>query len=421
MKNRRIKLTLFFILVQALLLTGCEAEDAVSRWNQSLETLWEDTYSKTIIELEDFSEMEPEQATDTAEEDYSFTEEKFSRYAYDSLSETEQIWYRNINRILGRMQEKQELSVTGLKAGLDETYIDKIFQCVLNDHPEYFYVDGYTFTVYTLGSQLSKIEFTGTYNMDLEEAKRRQAVILTETEILLAGIDSNAGDYEKVKYVYETIIRNTEYNLDAPDNQNIYSVFVNHSSVCQGYAKASQYLLNRLGVECSLVIGTVETGEGHAWNLVKVNNEYYYMDVTWGDASYQLEESEAQVEERSLPDINYDYLCVTTQQLLQTHTIGGVVSMPVCQATAANYYVQERAYFGTLDLGLMAEVFAGAKETGRKEVTLKCADYNVYQEIVRYLIDEQGIFDYLDNPDGTIGYAQNEKQLSMTFWLAAQE
>ena len=98
----------------------------------------------------------------------------------------------------------------------------------------------------------------------------------------MSGADEEADQYAKVKYVYDTIIRETDYDPASPDNQNVYSVFVNNRSVCQGYAKAIQYLLNRLGVECTLVLGTVESGEGqegHAWNLVKVDGEYYYVDA----------------------------------------------------------------------------------------------------------------------------------------------
>ena len=207
----------------------------------------------------------------------TFEEAFAGTFAYDSLSEGEQSWYRIINYTLGNMLADQELSETGLEAGLDEQSIDRIFQCVLNDHPEYFYVEGYTYTRFTRLNNTVKLEFSGTYSMQEEEALFRQTQILNAADLILSGIDSDAGDYEKIKYVYEYLIRNTWYDLTASDNQNIYSVFVGRASVCQGYAKATQYLLNRMGVMCTLVAGTVDTGEGHAWNLVKSSGEYY----TW--------------------------------------------------------------------------------------------------------------------------------------------
>lgn len=445
MVEKRFRKALGCCLALALCLNmaGCSSLDQAAR---QLEQLWEEEASDAVGRQDDLptasqdgntqgnsitqedgvqeggnaqADQAKEAVPEKAAQDSSFANAQADHYAYDTLTETEQVWYRNIARILGRMQEKQELSVNGIKGGLDETCIDKIFQCVLNDHPEFFYVEGYTYTKFTRLDKLVKLEFSGTYSMEPEEAGERMQQIESAAGEILSGISTDASDYDKVKYVYETLIRNTEYDLAASDNQNIYSVFVGRRSVCQGYAKATQYLLNRLGMECTMVMGTVDTGEGHAWNLVKVDGEYYYVDTTWGDASYQMEESAAQGEdeEKRLPDINYDYLCVTTRQLLRTHTLGGVVPMPSCTAVRANYYVREGSYFISYDMEQMEQVFIRAGEQGRSEVTLKCADRNVYDEIDQALIEDQKIFEYLGTGSGTVAYAQNEKQLSMTFWM----
>lgn len=369
-----------------------------------------------ILEMEALSEGEDEEE----EPSVNFLMEESCDYAYRSLSPEEQIWYRDMERTLGSFASQQPLSREGLAAGLSEESIDKIFQCVLSDHPELFYVEGYSYTKYSRGSMLTAVDFSGTYNVDLDTAVKRAQIIKAAAEQILAGIGMEAPDYEKVKYVYDTLIRQTDYDLNAADNQNIYSVFANHTSVCQGYAKATQYLLNRLGVECTLVLGTVETGEGHAWNLVKVDGDYYYVDTTWGDVSYQMEESASEEgADRGfvMPEINYDYLNVTTAELLRTHSIGDGVPMPVCSATKANYYVREGAYFSFYDEEQMAALFQAAIENGRRDVTIKCADAACYSEVVGGLIERQEIFRYLSDEQGRIAYAQNEKQLSLTFWV----
>lgn len=437
LKARKLVLTVLMLVVMVQL-GGCGILDTARQAARQEEQRWEEELSRAIGEEEDLSteqtggtqeteagdgdagKTQETSATEETAEDFSFEETSPGHFAYDSLNETEQIWYRNMNRILGRMQEKQELSATGIDGGLDEKCIDKIFQCVLNDHPEYFYVVGYTYTKFTRGDKLVKIEFSGTYSMNRQEAVNRQAEIEAAADVILQGISQDTGDYEKIKYVYDSLIRGTEYDLSAPDNQNIYSVFVNRASVCQGYAKATQFLLNRLGIECTIVMGTVDTGEGHAWNLVRCDGSYYYVDTTWGDASYQTEGSTVDSDVEKLPEINYDYLCVTTEQLLRTHTLGGVVPMPQCVAMDDNYYVREGAYFTTCSEEQLKSFFVSAGESGRDVVTLKCADYNTYVEMNRRLIEEQGIFDFLDNMDRTVAYAQNEKQLSMTFWVTKE-
>ena len=202
--------------------------------------------------------------------------------------------------------------------------------------------------------------------------------------------------------------------MEAEDNQNIYSVFVNHASVCQGYAKAAQYLLNRLGVNCTLVLGTVYTGEGHAWNLVEIDGAYYYMDATWGDASYQMEEG--MDEQKARPEINYDYLNVTTEDLCRTHTIDSGIPMPYCDAVAANYYLREGALFSEYDREQMRALFERMGED-RTDITIKCTNEACYQEIYTALIEGQEIFQYMKAAGDSVAYAQNDKQLSLTFWV----
>lgn len=395
-------------ILMLLLLTGCSSQELLSEVPQTI----------AIPEVIQEQITSPDDAPATSENDntesFSLLEEGGSRFAYESLDAQEQIWYGEIAQALGEMADTVKLSEEPLAQGLDEQDIDKIFQCVMVDHPEIFYTTGYTYTKYTRGEQTIGIDFAGNYEITKEEAAERAEAIRTVAEQWLAEIPTELSAYEKVKAVYEKIIFSTEYDLNAADNQNIASVFLGGASVCQGYAKATQYLLNHLGVLCTLVQGTVDTGEAHAWNLVQVDGDYYYVDTTWGDASYRMEDGS---QGSNLSEINYDYLCVTTQDLLRTHRIEGVVPMPECTATAANYYVQEGTYVTTYDPEQLQQIFDRTQENGRVDVTLKCADETCYEEISHALIEEQEIFSYLQGEHSTITYAQNRKQLSLTFWV----
>lgn len=408
-KRTRVYMLALWMLIAGAAATGCGGKDFLEEKPEEY-ALTQQTVSQE--ESPEVSEEEPEEPS------VSFLMEEVYPFARDSLDDAGRLWYDDMERILGGFGEKAELNAEGIGLGLGEEDIDRVFQCVLSDHPELFYVEGYSYTKYSRAGELMAIEFSGSYSMDVETALQRKQEIETAASKIQGGIDRSASDYEKIKYVYETLIRTTDYDLNAEDNQNIYSVFVHHLSVCQGYAKATQYLLNRLGVECTLVLGTVDTGEGHAWNLVKADGSYYYVDTTWGDVSYRMEDV-PDTEEGGIvmPEINYDYLNVTTEEILRTHTIGGEVPMPYCDALDANYYVREGAYFTSYDREQMEALFRGAVAEGKSDVTVKCSDEACYREVVAGLIDGQEIFGYLEEGEGTVAYAQNEKQLSLTFWV----
>ena len=332
-------------------------------------------------------------------------------YYFSNLEITEQNLYVEILFALENYADEMKVSTT------DTAVIDKIFQCVLMDHPEIFYTDGYSFVKYTLGENVQKITFKGTYIYSQEEKQEKEAQIENIAFKMLSGIGADATDYEKVKYVYETIINQTEYDMESEDNQNICSVFLNQKSVCQGYAKAVQYLLDKLNIPAALVIGTVETGEGHAWNLVKVNNQYYYLDATWGDASYTVGRKDEEIKLQYVPAINYDYFCITTEEILKTHSLGELMPLPMCSSMEANYYVREGAYFTEVDFEQMEQLFTEYKDKNRETVTLKCANDAVYRQMEEELLTKQKIFKYLEGEDNSIIYNDSSRQRSITFWL----
>ena len=413
-RNRKSLRGLMFtgLLVAILFLNGCSYEELACevrdylQLNNEEQVLLKDEDSGAVSarELEDV-EQAPAEAVD------GLKEEQTQAFHYNRLSEPEQKLYGEILYILQEHLEDIQISTT------DSGEVEKVFQCVLNDHPEIFYVEGYTLTRYALGEELKMMTLSGTYSMTPETIEAKKQLIDSYVNQCFASLPTGEGSqYAIARYVYEYLIENTEYDAGAPDNQNICSVFITHRSVCQGYAKATQYLLQKAGIEATLIMGTVQNGEGHAWNLVKLDGENYFMDTTWGDASYQMTEGSVQ-NAGSLPPINYDYLCVTTGQLSKTHTIEEVVPVPVCTAMTDNYYVREGLYFTELSKDRIADVFARAYERQSSYVTLKCSRREVYGEIRRFLIEEQGIFEFLNPDTGTVSYAENVEQLDLSFWL----
>ena len=375
----------------------------------------EETICEVTTSEEEPSEAESEETvqevmvSEVARPENMMSDNETTGVIYGELAENEQLVYSEILDSLLTLEEGTVLSTT------DGSVIDRAFNAVMLDNPGIFYVDGYKYTEYTRDDKIEKIEFTGKYLYEKEEIVKRQTIIDAKVSDILEGMPDTQDEYIKVKYLYDTLVTRTEYDLQAADNQNICSVFIGGKSVCQGYAKALQYLAKKAGIRCSLVLGNVIGGDAHAWNLISVNDAWYYLDATWGDAFYLFGEQE-QVAKKQSSAINYDYLCVTTEQILLTHAPDMPVELPECVSMTDNYFVREGLYFTGYDEQRLTDIFSKAIAQGKETVTLKCSDRAVYNEMYRILLDEQKVFEFM-NSEGTVAYTDNAKQGIFTFWL----
>lgn len=160
-----------------------------------------------------------------------------------------------------------------------------------NDHPEYYW----------LSNECMVAENDKTFCMIVYEeyatAQSRtecNSVIESEIAKYIALADNYNTKLEMALAVHDEICKNVTYatgltSQDEPYAHNIMGVFENKSAVCDGYAKAYQYILNELGIENIYVTGKAKTESGseeHAWNMVKLDDgKWYNVDVTWDDTS----------------------------------------------------------------------------------------------------------------------------------------
>ena len=279
------------------------------------------------------------------------------------------LYYNQLETEEARLSYKELYE--GIKTCSEEIYIHSnsevsigtLLYTLLEDYPEMFWCDVETEVSYQLVKDREEnyVILYPEYLYSKEEVSNKQQEIEQMTKDCISACKEKESDYEKVKYIYEYIIDSVEYDEDAPNDQNIYSALVAKRSVCAGYAKAVQYLLENAGVECATMTGEAfdENGrrQGHAWNLVKCDDKYYYVDATWGDAEKEDDET--------LYLRNYDYLCCSETELSKTH-MNYDENLPKGTSEDLNYYRMNDMFYETFDsdaiLGAMEESIAEKEE-----------------------------------------------------------
>lgn len=329
-------------------------------------------------------------------------------YAYGQLNETGKSYYDVIYDAVLHFQESVSLP------GTDQNVLKKAYTALSCDHGELFWLNGYSYTSYKKGNKVVRMDFEPVYTMDLDTAKEKQTQIEQVCAEWLSGAAGADSDYQRAKYVFEVLIENVSYVEDAADSQNILSVFLNRQTVCTGYAQAAQYLLKKLGISSCVVTGNAYengTSGAHAWNLVCLEGDYYYMDVTWGNGRHYNAESA-----REEQFIDYNYLCMTDEEADQFYRADQGISYPACSSLSCNYYVREGRYFDSWDPDAIgAAVLARLTEEGA-ESSVKFATDELYETAKDYLITQGRIADYVSGNRGCY-YMESEEFHVLTFGL----
>ena len=381
MKKGKILLTIFalsMLTLSALMLFGACSDNPISSIKDVTCTIKED-----VVEYQ--RQLQRDQILGEITEVESLSTD---RYAYSCLNDEEKLAYDQMLDAIVNFKKDAPVTTTDLEV------LKKAYEAIKADYGGLFWFTGYSYVTYFEDDNVTvmAIKVTPQFTMSEEEKNRKQAEIDGVVDEWLAGSEALADDYEKTKFVYELLINNVDYNAYSMENQNIISVFLNKSTVCQGYACAAQYLLEKLGVKSTIVTG-VANDEPHAWNLVQVNGAYYYMDVTWGNSRYRNGDNEA------VKHVGYEYLNITTEDILKTHTIDQTFELPECVSNADNYYIRESLYFTDWYPELIGNTIQADLMSDKKEATIRFASSDLLNRAKSYYLDQYHVYDYLSGVD----------------------
>ncbi len=291
-----------FVQIEA----SMQAENVTTVISESTSTIDKDIKTPNILD----NPLDAIQEGSNEQNDVEYSNVSINKYFYNQLEEQSQIIYKAFETNKENMKTgtyKVELGNSFsslLKESDGQELLGKYYQSAIEaytyDNPDVFYLspnkmylnvetttkrNNVTYYVYINSGKEAN------YLIDEFSSKAEVDDAISQIEQVRNKILQNkkAKTYENIKMVHDYLIENTEYDttISKSNIYNIYGAMVKGEAVCEGYARSFKYLMDTLGIPCTLVIGKGTNSEGrtenHAWNYVQIGDDWYALDATWDD------------------------------------------------------------------------------------------------------------------------------------------
>ncbi len=297
------------------------------------------------------------------------------RYGYYSLqTEAQRTLYKKFLEVAGKISdekgndgfyaiEKIEMTEEHLTEGGIRVVIEA-FNC---DHPEIFWLSNVF--GYFAGNKITMVHLYSLFSK--QEVISMQKELDTATEKFLKGIPDGLDEYEREKFIHDKIIEHCAYATGVKNTKDdiyafsVYGVLIKHLAVCEGYTKATQYLLRKVGIQ-SISVNGYSKNELHQWCMVCIDREWYHLDTTWDEKQVLNNEDR----KKESDNILYFYFNATDSYIEADHRIAkpftemseeqlcGTDSdktqifnlpLPVCTSEKQTFYNREGALLTNFD------------------------------------------------------------------------
>ncbi|MGN0696230.1 MAG: transglutaminase domain-containing protein [Oscillospiraceae bacterium] len=293
-----------------------------------------------------------------------------TRFGYDQLDKSGKDIYNLILNAVKNCGETAEIPNIDSSGKL----YNRILELIRFENPAMFHIESREIGRISLAAQSFDIKFS--YKYSAEEVN----IMLRETEKaadkIMVQITADMDEYDIVKLFHDSLIINCKNDENGQYVDNVYGALVDGKALCEGYAKAFSYLCGRAGIENVIVTGKTTTD--HMWNMVKLDGNWYHVDVTWDHPSAIITDA--------YPDaVMYNYFLISDADAAENRTIDNdYFEPPRATGSVMNYFYHEGMYADSYDAALncIKNGCEGAVADERHSFMIKLASDDLYETVI---------------------------------------
>lgn len=301
--------------------------------------------------------------------------------------------------------ENFETEINVYSYNISMAEVSSAFFQILNNHPELFYVKNSVSYSYS-GDRVYSYQVT--YISTKEEVPQQKKEFEIAAEQAAAQVEPSMSDLEKALVVHDYLVQNCEYDYEKylTGSQNVpavshtaYGALVEKIAVCDGYGKAYAYIMkNKLGIPCELVSSDAMH---HAWNLIQIGGEWYHVDATWDDPTWdnigRVVHNYFLLSDTAIGDATHKHngwvTTRTASSTLYDSEYWSGVNSAFCYNQGTWYYSQYQEDSYKTSLLKRSELLSGTAEN----VYTESATWNDYMSDFMYLTKTNGVI-YFNTP-----------------------
>ncbi|MCH5194538.1 MAG: hypothetical protein J1F11_11285 [Oscillospiraceae bacterium] len=299
----------------------------------------------------------------------------YLRYYYDQMDKNTQTMFLKMRKAILNCDKK----ITFSDKETDDVGLEGLFQVF----ELVFLYDPLTFNV-----DLQKITddpkdpyaLVLSYHYKKETYDKMVAAYEKRVDKILDKLTDDMSTYKKIKTIHDSIINTAVYDLEAPNNDNIYGTLVKKTAKCDGYAKTFNYICGKAGIKSICVMGDddITTDDVmHMWNKVYYNKQWYNVDVTWDDPVSDLKKN-----------IIYDYFMIDDETIFRDHVERSIsFEIPEAIDDSKSYYKINNKYADDLEnaKAMINDIIISAAKNNTAVVRFQCSSRSLFRKVDSYL------------------------------------